>query len=59
MTFDDQGKLPIADSRGTVRTWDLRPSAWIAAACRMAGRDLTEAEWRSYLPDREYDPVCS
>lgn len=57
--FTEDGKVVVAALDGTVRTWDPRPSAWVDAACRMAGRDLTEAEWRSYLPDRDYAPVCS
>jgi WD40 repeat protein len=57
--FTDDGTVVVAGADGTVRTWDPRPSAWVAAACQMAGRDLTEAEWRDYLPDREYSPVCS
>jgi WD40 repeat protein len=57
--FSEDGKVVVAALDGTVRTWDPRPSAWVAAACRMAGRDLTEAEWRSFLPDRDYVPVCS
>ena len=59
VAFTEDSKVLIAARDGSVRTWDPRPSAWVAAACRMAGRDLTEAEWRSYLPDRDYAPVCS
>jgi WD40 repeat protein len=59
VAFTNDGTLTIADSSGSVRTWDPSPSTWVAAACRMAGRDLTEAEWRSYLPNRAYEPVCS
>ena len=59
VAFTEDGKVLVAGLDGTVRTWDPRPEAWVAAACQMAGRDLTEAEWRSYLPDRDYDPVCS
>jgi len=59
VAFTEDGEVLVAALDGTVRTWDPRPSAWVAAACRMAGRDLTEAEWRSYLPDRDYAPVCS
>ena len=59
VAFTEDGKVLVAALDGTVRTWDPRASAWVAAACRMAGRDLTEAEWRSYLPDRDYAPVCS
>ena len=51
--FTDDGRtLRVADSSGRVRTWDLDPAAWTAAACRMAGRPLTEEEWRSHLPTR-------
>ncbi|WP_169312929.1 BTAD domain-containing putative transcriptional regulator [Intrasporangium calvum] len=59
VAFTEDGEVLVASLDGTVRTWDPRPSAWVAAACRMAGRDLTEDEWRSYLPDRDYAPVCS
>jgi WD40 repeat protein len=59
VAFTEDGRILVAAADGTVRTWDPRPSAWVAAACRMAGRDLSEAEWRSYLPDRDYSPVCS
>jgi hypothetical protein len=28
------------------------------AVCARAGRTLTEAEWRAYLPDLPYQEVC-
>ena len=34
-------------------------AAQLAEACAVVGRDLTPAEWRTYLPDREYRPTCS
>jgi hypothetical protein len=34
-----------------IAVWDLRPSAHSAAACAMAGRDLTREEWASYLAE--------
>lgn len=34
-----------------IALWDLRPSSHADAACRMAGRDLTEDEWLTYLAD--------
>lgn len=30
----------------------------VARACSAAGRNLTEAEWAIYLPDREYRATC-
>ena len=31
--------------------WDLDPDSWVEAACRVAGRNLTENEWNEYLGD--------
>ena len=59
VAFTEDGRsLRVADSSGRVRTWDLDPAAWRAAACRMAGRPLTEQEWRSHMPTRPFQPVC-
>jgi WD40 repeat protein len=48
---------PVVD--GSVVQWDLRPASWVAAACRLAGRDLTEAEWRQHVGDRAYRRTCA
>jgi WD40 repeat protein len=32
--------------------------AWERFACQVAGRDLTPAEWSSFLPNRPYQHVC-
>jgi hypothetical protein len=34
-----------------IQVWDLDPDHWAAAACRVAGRNLTEQEWTAYLGD--------
>jgi WD40 repeat protein len=39
-------------------SWDTRPAAWIAFACRVAGRNLTKAEWRSAFGDEPYRATC-
>ena len=49
----------IASVDGKVSRWDPRPGAAVDAACRVAGRDLTQAEWDTYLPDRPKRTVCS
>jgi len=39
--------------------WDLRPASHQAAACRMAGRDLTRDEWAAHLGELgEYRSTC-
>jgi hypothetical protein len=34
---------------GTLIFWELRPQAWEAAACALAGRNFTRAEWAQFL----------
>ena len=47
---------PFADAASML--WDLDPVNWLDAACRVAGRDLTAAEWHHYLPERKQFEVC-
>ena len=54
----DNSSLMLAGVDGSVFTWNLDPRAWRATACRLAGRELTRAEWQSYLGDRPYERVC-
>lgn len=39
--------------------YPMDPSTWLAEACTIAGRDLTEAEWARYLPERPYRRTCT
>ena len=39
--------------------WDLDPAHWQEAACRLAGRNLTRAEWDEYIGDlAPYTTTC-
>ena len=40
----DGHTVKIVSTDGAVHTWDARPEEWVAAACRIAGRELTPAE---------------
>ena len=51
-----EGRLPGFD--GATVVWDLYPDAWLAAACDLAGRDLSDDESARYLPDREPERLC-
>jgi WD40 repeat protein len=43
---------------GSVFEWDTRPDHAVEFACRVAGRDFTEAEWAEHFGDRPYQPIC-
>ena len=55
----DGSALVLASPTATVSTWDPDPAAAIRAACDIVGRGLTEQEWRTYLPERPFEPVCA
>ena len=39
--------------------WDLDPEHWVTAACELAGRNLTQDEWTTYIGDlAEYHESC-
>jgi hypothetical protein len=49
----------LVEPRGAVAAFDLRPSAWLRRACRLAGPDLPASHWREVLPDREHVKPCA
>ena len=53
----DGQQLAVVGNFG-VLLWDLNLENWIEAACKMANRDLTPMEWRTYLGDRPYEETC-
>lgn len=54
--------LQMAVGGGTadgIAIWDLDPAHWVDAACRVAGRSLTQDEWTTYLsPLESYHQTC-
>ena len=44
----DAHQLAVTTRAGVV-TWNLEPDALLDAACRLAGRNLTQTEWASYM----------
>ncbi|MBM7505901.1 BTAD domain-containing putative transcriptional regulator [Agromyces aurantiacus] len=54
----DGAALAVTDAAGVV-LWDLDPDHLAAAACRVAGRDLTQSEWATFLAGvGEYRSTC-
>ena len=56
--LDDGYTAMLAAFDGAVYTWDTRPERWIAAACAIAGRNLTEDEWQDAFGGRPYRSTC-
>jgi WD40 repeat protein len=54
---DGKHVLGVFDS-GAAIVWNVDPAAWRARACRVAGRNLTRAEWAAFLGHRSYRSVC-
>ena len=57
--FSPDGKVlatPGVDAHGML--WDVDPAVWRERACAIAGRNLTRAEWRLYLPGTAYRETC-
>lgn len=58
-TYFPNGKEIVAafwSGKGII--WNVDPAAWNRAACRIAHRNLTHAEWHEFLPERPYARVC-
>ena len=43
---------------GEAVVWSVAPADWTVAACRVANRELSHAEWQTFLPARGYRRVC-
>jgi WD40 repeat protein len=48
----------VVSDTGAGWVWDVDPSDWLARACQVAGRSLTQQEWQELLPDRPYHATC-
>jgi hypothetical protein len=59
LAFRSDGlELAVDTERGIV-VWDLDPTHWVDAACDVAGRNLTQAEWDQYIGDlAPYRATC-
>jgi WD40 repeat protein len=55
----DGHRLLISSVDGDLYTWDTRVQTWVDFACGVAGRNLTQDEWRDAFGDRPYHRTCS
>ena len=51
-------RVMIVDDTGVILEWDPRPDAWETHACKVAGRNLTKAEWAQLFPGQAYRVTC-
>jgi len=54
----DGSRAYAVSTRGEGISFELSREAWKRHACRIAGRELTRAEWEDALPGRPYRNVC-
>jgi WD40 repeat protein len=52
----DNSALYSGSDKGSVLRWNL--VGWQGIACDLAGRNLTQTEWRQFFPDQPYHPTC-
>jgi WD40 repeat protein len=52
------GKAVAVNNEHGVVEWTLEPKRLAAAACQLAGRNMTRAEWATYMPDQAYRRTC-
>ena len=57
LLFEPNGRLLVGGVSNAVQ-WPIDVRTWERFACRVAGRQLTRAEWADTLPDRPYERVC-
>ena len=50
---------PGANGAGSIVLWNLDPQILVQKACQAAGRDLTNAEWATYVPHYNHSPLCA
>ncbi|MFP5253071.1 MAG: hypothetical protein ACLGH4_04680 [Actinomycetes bacterium] len=51
-------EVVVFNEGGPGHAFPVDPARWLAQACTIAGRDLTQAEWDRYLPGRPYRSIC-
>jgi hypothetical protein len=54
----DGRQVVVADDTGRAWVFPTTAAAWQATACHVAGRSMTPGEWKQFVPDAAFQPVC-
>ncbi len=54
----DGTQLAAGRAAGPILLWETGPESWQAAACAMANRNLTSAEWLQFMGQEPYRKIC-
>ena len=57
VAFKPDGRLIVGELVSAIE-WPLDRPTLQRFACRIAGRDMTRAEWEDVLPNQPYRRVC-
>jgi WD40 repeat protein/DNA-binding SARP family transcriptional activator len=58
VAVNDVGTQFAAGELNAPVLWDVDPNHWRTIACTITGRNLSHAEWHTYLPNRHYQRTC-
>lgn len=57
--FSADGRWLVARGVDSLQLWPMRLDELLDLACRAAGRNLTQGEWKEYFPGQEYRRTCA
>jgi len=59
VTVDDISLVSAGNGEDLVLLWQISDQSWVARACQIANRNLTQAEWRTFIGATEpYQKTC-
>jgi WD40 repeat protein len=58
LRYTPDGHLVLVGPNGLATIWNVNPAAWDTAACRIADRQLSQAEWARFVTTQPYTRVC-
>ena len=59
LEFSPDGKILASGGRDAkIILWQVEDELWSSRACRIANRNLTEAEWQQFFGETPYDETC-